>query len=248
MYKLTVKKRFPAPRIDDLIFISSHQGRVLLENRPKVKISTIGVRSKKTFMKTALRLVFGHYEFLVMPFGLDKRNLRLLHEPLNRVKANDVADFEQEQETRNTIRVRAFVMTISLDITKQFLNAQTEAQKNKRTLKVKALGDKQKEASRSVIRQKCSAELKNDNQRIPKVEDNVMLKVSPWKEWDVIFKRLKQSRIPLVKGLMNSRVVADVHMGTVEDQFRRNILTFSPRPPPCHVLHLFVSLDGQGAF
>ncbi|GJV89439.1 putative reverse transcriptase domain-containing protein, partial [Tanacetum coccineum] len=44
-------------------------------------------------------------------------------------KANVVADALSRKERIKPLRVRALVMTISLDLSKQILNAQTEAQK-----------------------------------------------------------------------------------------------------------------------
>ncbi|GKF75910.1 hypothetical protein Tco_0225354 [Tanacetum coccineum] len=44
-------------------------------------------------------------------------------------KANVVADALSRKEQEPPLRVRALVMTISLDLPKQILNAQTEAQK-----------------------------------------------------------------------------------------------------------------------
>ncbi|GKG28216.1 hypothetical protein Tco_0406543, partial [Tanacetum coccineum] len=44
-------------------------------------------------------------------------------------KANVVADALSKKERIKPLKVRAFVMTIGLDLPKQILNAQTEAQK-----------------------------------------------------------------------------------------------------------------------
>ncbi|GKF38396.1 putative reverse transcriptase domain-containing protein, partial [Tanacetum coccineum] len=56
-------------------------------------------------------------------------------------KANVVADALSRKEREPPLRVRALVMTISLNLPKQILNAQTEARRNLRTLRVKTLGE-----------------------------------------------------------------------------------------------------------
>nr|GEX11109.1 hypothetical protein [Tanacetum cinerariifolium] len=102
--KLTVKNRYPLPRIGDLfdqlqgssvyskidLRSSYHQLRVREEDVPKM----------------AFKTRYGHYEFQVMPFGLTNEPARI-----------------------KPIRVRALVMTISLELPKQILNAQTEARR-----------------------------------------------------------------------------------------------------------------------
>nr|GFB22273.1 putative reverse transcriptase domain-containing protein [Tanacetum cinerariifolium] len=66
--KLTVKNRYPLPRIDD--FFDQHQGSSVY--------SKIDLRSgyhqlrfqEEDIPKIAFRTRYGHYEFQVMPFGL----------------------------------------------------------------------------------------------------------------------------------------------------------------------------------
>jgi len=66
--KITIKNRYPLPRIDDL-FGQLHGSCVFSKinlrsgyHQLKVKTEYVG--------KTAFRTIYGHFEFLVMPFGL----------------------------------------------------------------------------------------------------------------------------------------------------------------------------------
>nr|GEW06138.1 retrotransposon protein, putative, Ty3-gypsy subclass [Tanacetum cinerariifolium] len=66
--KLTVKKRYPLPRIDDLfnqLQGSSIYSKIYLRSG----YHQLRVREQDT-LKTAFRTLYGHYEFQVMPFGL----------------------------------------------------------------------------------------------------------------------------------------------------------------------------------
>nr|GEY47985.1 putative reverse transcriptase domain-containing protein [Tanacetum cinerariifolium] len=83
-------------------------------------------------------------------------------------KANVVADALSRKE-QEPLRVRALVMTISLDLPEQILNAQTEARKPE-NIKNEDVGGMQK----------SYADLKRKPMEF-QVEDKVMLKVSPWK-------------------------------------------------------------------
>nr|GFA93348.1 reverse transcriptase [Tanacetum cinerariifolium] len=111
--KLTVKNRYPLPRIDDLF--DQFQG---LSVYSKIDLRSgyhqLRVR-EEDIPKTAFRTRYGHYKFQVMPFG----------------KANVVADTLSRKEREPPLRVRALVMTIGLDLPRQILNAQTKARKPK---------------------------------------------------------------------------------------------------------------------
>ncbi|GJZ26474.1 putative reverse transcriptase domain-containing protein [Tanacetum coccineum] len=93
-------------------------------------------------------------------------------------RANVVVDALSRTGTR-TLRVSGLVMTIGLDIPKTNLNAPTEARK---------AGEHQEGGCWGLTRiqtacgiEKELADLKAVNDRVFKLEDKVMLKVSPWK-------------------------------------------------------------------
>nr|GEW26855.1 putative reverse transcriptase domain-containing protein [Tanacetum cinerariifolium] len=161
---------------------------------------------------TAFRAQYGHYEFQVMPFGLtnvptmfmDLMNRRIWIELLSDYdceiryhpgKANVVADALTQKE-RESIRVRALVMTVHLNLHEQIYNAQSEAMKKKNV--ESEVGDSQltgpeliRETNKKIVQIKnrlltaCSYQKSYaDVRRRPlefSVGDKVMLKVSPWK-------------------------------------------------------------------
>ncbi|GJT30651.1 putative reverse transcriptase domain-containing protein [Tanacetum coccineum] len=66
--KLTVKNRYPLPRIDDL-FDQLQGSSVYSKIDLRSGYHQLRVR-KEDILKTAFRTQYGHYEFQVMPFGL----------------------------------------------------------------------------------------------------------------------------------------------------------------------------------
>nr|GEY43044.1 putative reverse transcriptase domain-containing protein [Tanacetum cinerariifolium] len=66
--KLTVKNRYPLPRIDDL-FDQLQGSSVYSKIELRSGYHQLRVR-EEDFLKTAFRTRYGHYEFQVMPFGL----------------------------------------------------------------------------------------------------------------------------------------------------------------------------------
>ncbi|GKA81977.1 putative reverse transcriptase domain-containing protein [Tanacetum coccineum] len=66
--KLTVKNRYPLPRIDDL-FDQSQGSKVYSKIDLRSGYHQLRVRDED-FPKTAFRTRYGHYKFQVMPFGL----------------------------------------------------------------------------------------------------------------------------------------------------------------------------------
>nr|GEV50178.1 putative reverse transcriptase domain-containing protein [Tanacetum cinerariifolium] len=157
--KLTVKNRYPLPRIDDLF--DQLQGSSVY--------SKIDLRScyhqlrvcEEDIPKTAFKTHYRHYEFQVMPFGLTNAPAEFM-DLMNRVCKPYLDKFiivfiddiliysknkeeheehlkqilellkkEELKEQSRPLRVRALVMTIGLNLPKEILEAQTEALKLK---------------------------------------------------------------------------------------------------------------------
>ena len=66
--KMTIKNRYPLPRIDDL-FDQLRGATVFLKIDLRSGYHQVTIKDEDIF-KTILRTWYGHYEFVVMPFGL----------------------------------------------------------------------------------------------------------------------------------------------------------------------------------
>ncbi|GJZ63908.1 putative reverse transcriptase domain-containing protein, partial [Tanacetum coccineum] len=138
--KLTVKNRYPLPRINDLF--DQLQGSSVY--------SKIDLRSgyhqlrvhEEDIPKTAFRTRYGHYEFQQLSLDQNELNMRqrrwleffsdydcdIRYHP---GKANVVVDALSRKERSRPLRVRALVMTMGLNLPKKILEAQIEALKPK---------------------------------------------------------------------------------------------------------------------
>ncbi|GJV89440.1 hypothetical protein Tco_1533378 [Tanacetum coccineum] len=136
-------------------------------------------------------------------------------------KANVVTDALSRKEQIQPLRVRALVMTIGLDLPKQILNAQTEAQRPE-NLKHEDVGELSKVHNTSHVSnlKKCYAD---EPLVVPldglHIHDKLYFVEEQVEIMDQEVKRLKQSRIPSVKVRWNSRRGLDFTWER-EDQFR----------------------------
>ncbi|GKA24191.1 putative reverse transcriptase domain-containing protein [Tanacetum coccineum] len=141
--KLTVKNRYPLPRIDDL-FDQLQGSRVYSKIDLRSGYHQLRVH-EEDISKTTFRTRYGHYEFVIVFIDdiLIYSKSRKEHEghlsegihvdPAKidsiKGKANVVVDALSRKERSKPLRVRALVMTIGLNLPKQILSAQSEARK-----------------------------------------------------------------------------------------------------------------------
>ncbi|GJT89075.1 putative reverse transcriptase domain-containing protein, partial [Tanacetum coccineum] len=113
--KLTVKNRYPLPRIDDLCFDQLQGSSIYSKIDLRSGINQLRVRRTR-HSKDGIST---RAPILALPEGSEDFVW----------KANVVADALSRKERIEPLRVRALVMTIGLDLPKRILEAQIEAQK-----------------------------------------------------------------------------------------------------------------------
>nr|GEX93768.1 hypothetical protein [Tanacetum cinerariifolium] len=189
--KLTVKNRYPLPRIDDIF--NQLQGSSIY--------SKIDVRSgyhqrrvrDEDIPKTAFRTCYGHYEFQVIPFGLTNA-LAVFMDLINQGLG---AVLMQEKKVISDASRQLKQDSLSSEKRKSGDSLRRE-RKRIMELKIRVVGDAQltgqeiiHETTEKIIQIKKRIQAVHDRQksyadrrRKPlkfQVEDKVMLKVSPWK-------------------------------------------------------------------
>ncbi|GJU07916.1 hypothetical protein Tco_1124346 [Tanacetum coccineum] len=151
-------------------------------------------------------------------------------------KANVVADALSRKEQIKPLRVRALVMTIGLDLPKQILEAQIEAQKPENIKNENVGGMIRKDIPEEKLEPRTNrtlclngisgvnADIQGSWKMLVALLYNLKLPQELSKEPIVIMdpdiKRLKQSRIPIVKVRWNSRPNLEFTWER-EDQFRK---------------------------
>ncbi|GKD08482.1 putative reverse transcriptase domain-containing protein [Tanacetum coccineum] len=137
--KLTVKNRYPLPRIDDL-FDQLQGSSVYSKIDLRSGYHQLRIREEDIPI-TAFRTRYGHYEFQVMPFGLTNAPAVFM-DLMNRVCKPYLDKFVIDalsRKDREPIRVRSLVMTVHTNLPERILNAQTDAIKEE-NVKAENLG------------------------------------------------------------------------------------------------------------
>ncbi|GJR87029.1 hypothetical protein Tco_0211040 [Tanacetum coccineum] len=233
--KLTVRNRYPLPRIDDLID-QLQVYNVYLKIDPMSSHHQLKVR-EKDIAKTAFRTHYGQFEFHVMPFGLtntpeelgeneEKRKRNRKGKRKGKGKKGNIGE-KREREGNRVLEIEECVESLSMGGSLLIHKAQVEAFE-KENVKDENLHGMDKEfetpldgtlciRSRKQLSRvhstfhvsnlkKC---LSDETLAIPldeiHIDDKLHFIEEPVEIMEREVKRLKQSRIPIVKVRWNSR-------------------------------------------
>nr|GEW68823.1 putative reverse transcriptase domain-containing protein [Tanacetum cinerariifolium] len=195
--KLTVKNRYPLPRIDNLF--DQLQGSSVY-SKIDLRSGLAGYYRRfiegfskiaKTMTKLTQKGVKFDWDHKSLQYILDQKELNMRHRRWLELlsdydceiryhsgKANVVVDALSQKERIKRIKVRALVMTIGLELPKQILNAQTEARKPD-NIKNEDIGGMLVENSKDP--EKLRTRKVRTTCGWNSMLEWVMLKVSPWK-------------------------------------------------------------------
>nr|GFB12809.1 putative reverse transcriptase domain-containing protein [Tanacetum cinerariifolium] len=200
--KLTVRNRYPLPRIDDL-FDQLQGSSVYSKIDLRSGYHQLRVR-EEDILKTAFRTRYRHYKFQVMPFGLTNA-LTVFMDFMNR----------EEKENQRTSRRKMLEDNITMDVVTKL----PKSSQGYDTIWVvvdrliKSIiftlireTDSMDKLARIYLKEKCHAD---EPLAVPldglHLDDKFHFVEEPVEVVDHEVKRLKRSRIPLVKVRSNSK-------------------------------------------
>ncbi|GKF93243.1 hypothetical protein Tco_0279962 [Tanacetum coccineum] len=120
-------------------------------------------------------------------------------------KANIVADALRHKERIEPLRVQALVMNIGLNLPKQILEAQIEAQKPENLVNEDVGGMIKKDIPKEKLEPRVDGTSPRVEQKGIHVDDKLQFVEEPVEIMEREIKQLKQSWIPLVKVCWNSK-------------------------------------------
>ncbi|GJW32607.1 putative reverse transcriptase domain-containing protein [Tanacetum coccineum] len=212
--KLTVKNRYPLPRIDDL-FDQLQGSSIYSKIDLRSGYHQLRVR-EEDIPKTAFRTRYGHYEFQVMPFGL----------------TNAPAVFMDLMNRVCKPYLDKFVIVFIDDILIYSKNKQEHAEHLKLILELLKKEQLYAKFQNVYLTNPLAVPLDEIH-----IDDKLYFVEEPVEILEREIKKLRRSRIPIIKVRWNSKRMSRVHMGnakTIPEKYH----TSSQKSAPRRMLHL----------